>query len=150
MRKPKLKFARAALSPDILRYIFIACICTRSLGAFGKVRAVTRPLKIHDSPRQISRAFGLPCTGAPFQPNSFSFIIVLDDFQVAERKLISLGNSREPESSRRTWNRPFAERNASINLIGMASSDYRLMELKEIEENRWRNILVKKREGERR
>ncbi|EFN61515.1 hypothetical protein EAG_11751 [Camponotus floridanus] len=44
----------------------------RDLGAFGKVRAVARPLKIHVALEQFGLTYPMP---VPFQPNSFSFII---------------------------------------------------------------------------
>lgn len=59
-RKSKLKSYRTGGPLPIPPcYIFIACTYTRGLGAFGKVRAVSRPLKIHDPPRRTFRAFGL-------------------------------------------------------------------------------------------
>lgn len=65
MRKPKPDSYREAHLSDTLYYIFIACTYTGK--AFGKVRAVTRPLKIHVA----LEPFGLTYAGSI--PTQFLF-----------------------------------------------------------------------------
>lgn len=95
MRKPKPESYREA---RLFRYsvLHIHGMHIYKRGAFGKVRAVTRPLKIHVALEQ----FG-PRTRCRFHSNPIPFLSlsVLDGFQAAERKLISSGNPRGPENS---------------------------------------------------
>lgn len=73
MRKPKPELYREAhLYQYFVLHIHSMHIHRRGLGAFGKVRAVARPLKIHVALEQFGLMYPMP---VPFQPNSLSFII---------------------------------------------------------------------------
>lgn len=93
MRKPKPEsYRKVHLFWYSVLHIHGMHVHKRGFGAFGKVRAVTRPLKIHVALEQFGLTYPMP---VPFQPNSFSFIIRFGRLPSSRAEINILGEIHE-------------------------------------------------------